>query len=208
MSTHSWTDIKIKLKEAALALPHFFKNPVQGMKDIPDWDWPTLLILQGAFALACGELKNLIERDIFGFFVDIVVSPLAAYIVTGFVAGLLFYGLKAAFDREAPFRGLYLHCVFAAIPLQISYIVTKFFPPVNLLGFAVAMYLLQVGLVHRYQVDKPRLKKILFGLFGAYSIWWCFQVYTATFRREGLKQRATPESLDILEKELNNDKGD
>lgn len=208
MSMYNWVDIKAKLKEAILALPHFFKNPVQGMKQIPNWEWPETLILQGAFALACGEMKNVIERDVIGFFTDIVLSPLAAYVVTAIAAGVFYYLLRFFFQREADYRTIYLHIVFAGIPAQISYIVTKFFPPVNLLGLAVAIYLLHVGLVFRFQIDGQKLKKIFLGVFALFVIWWGFQIYTVNFRRESLRQKALPESLDILEKELSNDKGE
>lgn len=206
MSKFNWQDIKFKLKEAIFALPHFFKNPVQGMRELPHWDWPTLLILQMAFALFCGELKNMIERDIIGFFTDIVISPLAAVAVTAIISGWFYYGIKFVFGREVSFHSLYTHVVFAGIPAQISYIVTKHFPPVNILGLAVSVYLLHVGFVHNYQLDKGKLKKLFIGLMVLFTTWWAVQFVSMNVRRDSLRQKATPESLDILEKELSPDK--
>lgn len=206
MSSYNWSDIKLKLKEALFALPHFFKNPVQGMRELPTWDWPTLLILQMAFALVCGELKNMIERDIIGFFTDIVISPIAAVALTGIIAGWFYYGIKFIFGREVSFHSLYTHVVFAGIPAQISYIVTKHFPPVNILGLAVSIFLLHVGFVHNFQLERKKLKKLFAGLIVLFAAWWAFQFVGSTVRRDTLRQKATPESLDILEKELSTDK--
>ena len=208
MSTHSWVEIKAKLKEAILALPHFFRNPVQGMRTLPDWDWPTLLILPPAFALACGTVKNLIERDVLGLFTDILISPLAAVVVTGIVTGWFYYGFKFFFHREVAFRSIYTHIVFAAIPAQVTNIGTKFFPPINFLGLAMSIYLLHIGFVHNFTLDARKLKKLFIGLFTVFVLWWAVQLYKVNYHRDSLRIKATPESLDILERELSPGKGD
>ena len=203
MSTHSWVEIKAKLREAILWLPNFFANPVQGMRQLPDWDWPTLLILPPSFALACGTIKNLIERDVLGLFTDILIAPLAAVVVTGIVAAWFFYGFKFFFHREIPFRAIYTHLVFAAIPAQVTNIATKYIPLLNFPGLVVSIYLLHIGFVHNFTLDSRRLKHLFIGLFTVFVLWWAVQFYKVSYHRDSLRIRATPESLDILEKELN-----
>jgi hypothetical protein len=199
----NWVEIKAKLREDVLTLPHFLRNPVQGMRNLPNWDWPTLLILPPAFALACGMLKNLIDRDLIGFFLDIVVSPVASVVVTGLIAAWFFYGFKFVFHLEVPFRSIYTHVVFAAIPTQLTNIGTKYLPPVNVLGLAASIYLLHTGFTHSYQLDSRKLKKLFIALFSIYCLWWAAQIFKATYRHDGMRSKALPESLDILEKELN-----
>jgi len=206
MSTYTWAHIKQKLREDVMALPHFFRNPVQGMRQLPVWDWPTLLILPPAFALACGMIKNMIDRDVIGFFTDIVISPIASVAVTGIVAGWFFYGFKFFFNREVPFRDIYTHVVFAAIPAQVTNIGTKFLPPINFLGVAAAIYLLYTGFVHNFTLEPRKLRHLFTALFAIYVLWWAVQLFKVNYRHESLKIKATPESLDILEKELSTDK--
>lgn len=202
MSTYNWVEIKAKLKEAVLTLPHFLRNPVQGMRNLPNWDWPELLILPPAFALACGLLKNLIDRDLMGFFIDIVISPLAAIVVTGIVAGWFFYGFKFVFHVEVPFRAIYTHLVFAAIPSQITNIGTKFLPPISVLGLAASIYLLYIGFTHNFALDGRKLRKMFIALFSVFFLWHALQVFNRNYRSDGIRAKALPESLDILEKEL------
>lgn len=205
---YTWVEIKAKLREDTLSLPHFLRNPVQGMRQLPNWDWPTLLILPPAFALACGMLKNMVDRDIIGFFTDILISPVASVVVIGIVAGWFYYGFKFFFDREVDFRVIYTHVVFAAIPAQVTNIGTKFLPPINFLGVGAAIYLLHIGFVHNFTLNPAKLRKMFIGLFMVFVLWWAVQFLKLTYRQDSLKVKATPESLDILEKELNNDKGD
>jgi hypothetical protein len=200
--TYSWVEIKAKLREDILTLPHFLRNPVQGMRNLPNWDWPTLLILPPAFALACGMLKNMIDKDLIGFFIDIPLSPIASVVVTGLIAGWFYYGFKFVFHVEVPFRSIYTHVVFAAIPTQLTNIGTKYLPPVNVLGLAVSIYLLHTGFTHNYMLDNRKLKKMFIALFSIFCLWWAVQIFKANYRQDSVRFKALPESLDILEKEL------
>lgn len=208
MSTYTWVETKAKLKEAILALPHFLRNPVQGMRQLPDWDWHTLLILPPAFALACGTIKNIIDRDFIGLFTDILISPLASIVVISLTTGLFYYLFKFAFEKDLPFRAIYIHVVFAALPAQITNIATKFLPPINILGLAATMYLLHSGFVHNFNVDSNKLKKLFTAGFAVFVLWWAVQLFKVHYHSEGLRIKATPESLDILEKELNSNPTD
>ncbi|NJM10453.1 MAG: hypothetical protein HC883_06295, partial [Bdellovibrionaceae bacterium] len=87
MPNINWTLIREKLKKAVLTLPHFFKNPVQGMRTLPDWDWPTMLLLQGAFAAACAVIANVLDRDIVGIVTGLVIAPISSIVVVAVITG-------------------------------------------------------------------------------------------------------------------------
>lgn len=195
--------LKEKLKEAILFLPNFLKNPVAGMRALPDWDWPTMIVLQSAFALACSTLANLLERDVFGLITGIVIAPIRIVILTGVAAGFFFYTFMFFFTREIEFRRIYLHLVLATIPMQIVAIAHFLLPPISLIGLIATLALLFVGFTHNFYLDPKKLKKILGAIFIAFAIFWLIQFIRTTTSHQNLKMRATPESLDILEKELN-----
>lgn len=209
MKNIDWAALKIKLreklKEAVLVLPHFLKNPVQGMKSLPDWDWLTMIVLQTAFALACSTLGNLLERDIFGLITGIVVAPLRIVVLTGVGAGFFYYTFMFFFQREIPFRSLYLHLVFATIPMQIVAMAHFLLPPISILGLMATLALLQIGFQHNFYLDKNKLRKLLGVILAAFAIFWLVQFIGYTSRHQSLKMKATPESLDILEKELSSE---
>lgn len=210
MKNINWTLIRAKVKEAVLVLPHFFKNPVQGMRTLPDWDWPEMLILEGAFAAACAFIGNLIARNIIGMITGIVIAPLAALIALGIGAGFFYYTFKFFFQRDIPYRQIYQTLVFASIPLIIVGIISPLMPPIVLLGCAAMMMLLYVGFTDNFHLERPRIKKLLIGLALLYAVSWAVALLRTTSRHERMRLKATPESLDILEKELNfdSDSGD
>jgi hypothetical protein len=205
----NWTLIRAKVKEAVLVLPHFFKNPVQGMRMLPDWEWPEMLILEAAFAAACAFIGNLIARNLLGMITGIVIAPLATLIALGIGAGFFYYTFKFFFQRDIPYRQIFQTLVFASIPLMLVGIISPLIPPIVLLGCVAMMLLLYIGFTDNFHLERPRIKKLLIGLTLLYAVSWAVALVRTTSRHERMRLKATPESLDILEKELNidNDSG-
>lgn len=75
-------------------------------------------------------------------------------------------------------------------------------PLLTLLGILVTGILLIVGFVENLQVPKKPLIKIMMGLFAIYFIFWIISSIEINREQEHLKSKALPESLDILQKEL------
>ncbi len=202
MTNFDWPLLRARLKEGILVLPHFFKNPVQGMRLLPDWDWPTMLVLQGAFAAACAVIGNLLERDILGVFVSLVLAPLASLVVIAVGSGFFYYTFLFIFKREIPFRQIWLHQIFAAIPVLLTAVAATIIPPVILIGVAAAMYLLFIGFTENFHLERIKVKKLVIGLGAIYALFWATQFVSYSNKHDHLRLKATPESLDILEKEL------
>ena len=198
----NWPIIRAKLKEAVLTLPHFIKNPVRGMRMLPDWDWPTILILQAAFAAICGVLGNLLDRNILGMFTAIFLAPLGGFLVIGIGAGILYYIFMFGFQREIPYRQVYLHLFFAALPVSIVGIVSGIVPPIIIVGAAACMLLLFVSFVDVFQLERSKSRDLLLVMFGLYFIFWATQLVRTSNSHQKLLMKATPESLDILQKEM------
>lgn len=202
MRNIDWVHLRARLKEGILVLPHFFKNPVQGMRTLPDWDWPTMLVLQGAFAAACAVIGNLLERDIIGMFTGIILAPLASIVVLAVGTGFFYYTFMFFFRREIPFRQIYLHLIFAAIPSQLTAVAATVVPPIILIGVAASMYLLFVGFTDNFHLEREKVKKLVIALGVIYGIFWAAQFVSYSNKHDRMRLKATPESLDILEKEL------
>lgn len=198
----NWNVTRAKLKEAVLALPHFFKNPVQAMRTLPDWDWPTMLLLQGAFAAACAVIANLLERDILGMITGLIIAPISSIVVVAVGAGFFMYTFQFLFKRQVPYRQIYLHMIFAAIPIQITATASPIVPPLILVGIVAAAFLLFVGFVDVFHLERDKTKKLLGGMVLIYVLFWGIQLVSYSSKQERQRIKATPESLDILEKEL------
>jgi hypothetical protein len=172
------------------------------MRMLPDWDWPTMLLLQAAFAAACAVVGNLLERDIVGMFTGLVVAPVASLVVIAVFSGFFYYTFMFFFRREIPFRQIYLHLIFAAIPIQLTAMAAAIIPPVILIGVAASMYLLFIGFTDNFQLERQKVKKMLIGLGAVYALFWAAQFVSYSNKHDRMRLKATPESLDILEKEL------
>ncbi|MGE3683006.1 MAG: YIP1 family protein [Bdellovibrionales bacterium] len=198
----NWTHIRARIKVAALALPQFAKNPVQGMRNLPDWEWPEMLALQGAFAASCAALANLVERNFLGVITGLIIAPLANYMVIAIGAGFFYYVFLFFFQREIPYLKIYQHVLFASLPIMLVVIVGSLLPPLFLVAGAAALTLMYVGFVSNFQLERKKLSRLLMTLMGIYLFWWAIQMVNFSTQKESHRMKATPESLDILEKEL------
>jgi hypothetical protein len=198
----NWPLIKQKLREDILALPQFFRNPVQGMRTLPQWEWPTILVLQACFALTCSVLANLMERDFLGMITGIVIGPVINVIMVGVVSGIFYYIFLFFFNRQVPYRQVYIHVLYSSIPVLIVSTVVFLVPPLVLVGSAAALLLLFVGFSDNFLIPKRPLRNLLIGIFAVHVVYWGFQQVQISSKHKTLRLKATPESLDILEKEL------
>ncbi len=202
MKDINWESIKVKVREAIFVLPHFFRNPIEVMRNLPDWEWPEILILQALFAAATSVIANIIARDIFGVIFGIVIAPITLLLISVIASGFFFYVFKFAFDRNLDFRKIYVHILFASIPTMIVSTVAAIIPPIMLVGALASALLLFTGFVSNFQIPQKKLRNLLLGMLAIYALYWCFLLFNGTAKHKSLRQKATPESLDILEREL------
>jgi hypothetical protein len=202
MINMNWPIIKAKLREDIIALPQFLKNPIQGMRNLPHWEWPTILILQGAYAAICSVIANFIERDYFGVVTGIVVAPVANFILAALATSFFHYFFLYFLKRQISFRAIYLHVIFAAIPLMFTTMVAFLVPPLVLVGMLASLMLLYVGFVDTFQMPKKPVRNALAVIFLLMVGGWTYQLLQSPHKHKHTHEGATPETLDILEKEL------
>ncbi len=199
----NWDQLRTKLREDIVILPHFFRNPIQTMRALPDWEWPTIVVLQAAFAAAISTLANLVARDFVAVITGLILAPITNYILLAVAAGFFYYIFDLFFRISVSYRQIYIILLFATIPLLILSVAAIVVPPLMLLGSATALLLLFVGFVDRLRAPVKPLRNILLGLMAIHVLYWGFQQVQTSTKHKTLRQKATPESLDILEKELN-----
>jgi Yip1 domain len=197
-----WPDLKVRLVEALKTLPRFLRHPTQGMRTLPDWDWPTMLVLHGAFAAAIGLTCGLLERRILSMISGLLIQPFQTLVLSALLAAFFYYVFLFFEQKALAFRSLYTHVAFASLPTLILQVPGVFVPSVMLVGVLSSLGLLWVGFTHNYQVDASRLKKILLGLLALYLLVWALELISSDKRQKIFRQHATPESLDILQREL------
>lgn len=204
-TSFEWTRFRHGIVQALRTLPHFLKNPVEGMRQLPDWDWPTLTTLQATFAAGCGLVGGIVERHFLTAIVSFFIFPIVANAVNFILSGFFFYVFMFAFKQHVDFRRIYTHLLFASIPVLLISIISPLVPLVNLVGLGAAGLLLIVGFTSNFGMPLKKVRNLIFGMFLAYAAMLVVQLITWRGGKESLRVRATPESLDILEKELKED---
>ncbi len=201
-SAMSFQHFKEVFLSALYAFPRFLKNPVQGMRDLPEWEWPILVALQGALGLVCGIAAAILSGSLLLIFTSIIIAPVMAIAVNFILSGFFYYTFLFFFRSEASFRLIFTHLLFASIPVLVCNVVAPIIPLIGAVGVLASGLLLYVGFHENLRLDANKLKLLIGGLFAFYIISLAIQVVRFHQPDQNLKIRATPESLDILEREL------
>lgn len=196
-----WQKWKTRLIEAGFVLLRFAKNPRQGMITLPDWDWPFLLVCQAIAAAASGLVSAIVRRDLLGFFIAPIFTPITSLVLTGFFAGVLFYLSDLWFQKPAHYHKLFTIVVFGSLPSMAISPVSSLFPPFQILGSAATLFLIYIAMTEVLNWDTKKSKQFIGALAVFHILIWAFNTSNLQKHSEAIRDRATPESLDILEKE-------
>ncbi len=148
---------------------------------------------------------DVLARHAVSAIVSIFIAPFIANIVVAVLSGFFFYTFMFLFHRHVEFRRVYTHLVLASIPVFLMSILSPLVPLIGLVGLGAASLLLIVGFSSNFDLPVKKVRNLIFGLFLAYSAILIVQMISWQGGKEKLRVRATPESLDILEKELKED---
>src|SRR6202000_3188656 len=110
-----WSRFRLALQQALYTFPHFLKNPVDGMRHMPDWDWPTLTTLQAGIAAICGLVGGIVERHVVSAVVSFFILPIVANAVNFILSGFFYYVFMFAFKQHTNYRQIFTHLLFASI---------------------------------------------------------------------------------------------
>lgn len=201
-SADKWQHFRTGTYETIQYLKIYFKNPIQAMRHIPDWSWPRLLFLYTAIAALCGALSGLVAMSFTQFLGGLLVLPLSATAIHFIVAGFFYYTFLFFFREEIPLRPIFTVLILANIPMMFLIILSPLIPPVNLLGLIISALLLIVGFVENFRLPRAPIIKLISAMYLLYFALWVFSMIQITKKKETFHHKATPESLDILEREL------
>ncbi|MGE0762047.1 MAG: hypothetical protein AB7N80_02095 [Bdellovibrionales bacterium] len=197
-----WDQWRSRLREAGLLLLRFARNPIEGMRNLPDWDWPFLLVCQAIAAAVCGVAAGITSHSILSVFTGLFFAPISNAIGTAVIAGFFYYTFGFVLHRPAVYQKIYTNLVFASLPAMLMWTVAPLLPPLSLLGLAASGFLLLVGFVDNLGQERRTMVRFLAGLYAVFVIFWITSAISHRRQVEVFRDKATPESLDILEREL------
>ena len=200
-----WQAFQSRTKEVLHFLMEYFKNPIIGIRKTPEWDWPTVIIVQGALSSFCGLLSGIVAQSVSGALLGFIFFPITAIITHFVVSGFFYYTFLFFYNTQVAFRQLYIVTVLANLPFIVLTILSPLLRPITLVGLAVTGLLLLVGFVENFRLPKRSLARFLLILYALYVVMWVVSTVNLSKKETAFRKMATPESLDILEKELRGD---
>lgn len=195
-------DLRETVKKVSNYFLMFLKNPVQAIRFLPDWNWPTTLVLTGIFSALSGLLAGIFLSSFSQSFVGLFFFPLTTTVSVGIIAGFYYYSTFFILKRKLMYRKLYILVFLASLPsLALNVVATKL-PPINLLGLFISSTLLTVGLADNFMINRKSVIKLVFTVYFVYVLLWVGSVLTRTSREAELIDQIQPKSLEILKEEL------
>ncbi|MBK9293334.1 MAG: YIP1 family protein [Oligoflexia bacterium] len=198
----NWNEVKLRLKEVFLFMPQYLKNPHEGIKRAPHWDWWTIIILEISLGILTGILSGLVSRHILAILGGIIIAPIMNLIVSATITGIMYYICLFLLKTEIEFKKLFTVVVLAKIPSQLLSVVSPIAKPIALICIVMAAFLLVVGLVENFMLDKKKVTKIVGTLAGILILFWLYSVIIDATGTKIKVQEYTPESLDQISKEI------
>lgn len=156
-SLHNNVDIKVLIKY----LIEFVKRPVEKISHLPEWNWPSLFVVQVVLAIISGSLAGLIKlnfyRVAFGFFLMPIVSTTAALLLSLF----LYYYFQFFEQRIESYKKIFTLVILSSIPFYLFQILSEYVSAITLIGFTFTSLLGVVGLCDNFQINKKRAYQIV-----------------------------------------------
>ncbi len=162
----------VDLKDLTSTLIRYFKNPVAVMKNMPVWDWKTLIVLQILTSLISGIIASFINFSIWRILQAVLVIPPIALVTAGITSLFLYYSFLFLVQQNLPHKDLLTLVILSNIPFFIFHTLSPFFPPITLLGFLFSALLLIVGLVERFSLPRTLVFKVVGSIWVIYLIIW------------------------------------
>jgi hypothetical protein len=202
----NWTDIKGRTREIIKFLPHFLKNPVEGIKRVPSWDWPTVILLEILFSAATGLLTGIVARHFLSVLAGLVLAPIMGLILSFIISGIVYYACLFIMRTEVEFRRVFVIVVLAKIPSQILGILTPLIKFITFGSIIVTALLLIVGISENFMLERKRVSQIIGTVAGFALLYWLYTMVLDVTTNRIKVQDYTPDSLSQIHKELNEGK--
>jgi hypothetical protein len=161
-----------QLKEMPKVLYEFLKNPIHGIRHLPDWPYEVLVITQVIVAVISGALNGIVSMSVISFVLGIIITPIVTLVMAFVTSLLLYYVFLVWLDRQLPFRKLITLVLFANIPFFIFQTVSGLVPPITLVGFGFASLLLIVGLVDNFSLPRKQVIRVVGVIYAVFLIIW------------------------------------
>jgi len=201
-----WDDIKGRIKELVGFLPQYLKNPVEGIKRVPSWDWPTVILLEILISAITGVLSGIVARHFLAIIFGLILAPVMGLVLSFIISGIIYYACLFILRTEVEFRRVFVIVVLAKIPSQILGIIIPLIKFVTLVSIIVTGLLLIVGISENFMLERKRVSQIIGSIACFALLYWLYTMVLDVTTNRIKVQDYTPDSLNQIHKELDEGK--
>lgn len=194
-----------ELKSAFQDLLLFLKNPVHGIRALPNWTWPTAVVVLLATAAAIGAVAGALFLQVGAVLRGAIIYPISSIFVIAIFSAFLYYSLLFFFRVQAQPVKVFILCFHSAIPWIIVAPFVDFLPPLSPIGIILSGMLAVVGLTDNFRIPRKSATKLVGAVVGVFLLFWMVNLIRVSKFETQDSELITPESLDIIEKELKTD---
>lgn len=203
----NWEEFKARAFETFTFLKHFLKNPIEGIKRVPNWDWSTIIVFEILVGGATGIMNGIVSKSLLRLFGSIVISPIYGVVLGLAVAGLIYYAVMFLIQTQLEYKRVFIVVCIALVPGQILNILSPVFEPIGLISLGISCLMLIVGLAENFMLEKKRIAKIVITIAAVVALFWIFSfLQSSPLKKHVSKEDFTRESLSQLQKELSEGK--
>ena len=183
-------------------LKAYFVNPIAKIRNLPDWQWQTLLFLCGILGAISGSLNGLISGQIINILLGFLLTPLTLTVAYFVISGFFYYFFQFVLGRQINFKQIFTLMTLANIPFLAMFIISPLASPLSLIGVAASGVLLIVGFIDYFMLPKKAVVRLIISMFAFHLIMWIWGSIQIHQEKIIEKSSTTRENLDILEREL------
>lgn len=153
-------------------LIEFVKHPMQKISNLPDWNWPSLFVFHILLSIVSGVLAGLLKFNFYRVAAGIFLMPVVSTVCVLMMSLFLYYYFQFFEGKTENFRRLFTLVVLSSIPFYLFQILSEYFSPISLVGFAFTSLLGVVGLCDNFRMDRKRAYQVIGAVFALVLVVW------------------------------------
>lgn len=183
------------LRASVSTLINYIRQPVQEIRNLPDWQWPELIVTQIAITAPCGILSGIVSRSPFSIFTGAFTLPILTLIYTAAFCLFFYFTFQIFARKTVSFRQLYTLIFFANIPFYVFQIFQSVLPPMTLIGLAFTAFIMSVGFVENFKLEKKMVLRLIGTLYFLFFLVWGIAKYDSIKSEKSFREemREAPE---------------
>lgn len=159
-----------------LYLFSFIKNPIKEIKQVSDFSLVHIIIVQAILSMMSGALSGIVDHSIINFFLGLILFPIVTILVSITATAFFYYFYLFGIGQKIDYEKAYTVIFLTTLPILFFHVVSSVIPPIDLIGYLMAAFLLIVGLVENFLVPRKLTTRLVFSIFFILVILWIVQL--------------------------------